>query len=417
MLATGQPLHAFDLDALGDEIVVRRARAGERLTTLDDVERTLDVEDLLITDESDGRSRVLALAGVMGGASSEVARRTTNLLVESAHFDPITVARTARRHKLPTEAGRRYERGVDTDLADRAAELAVRLLTELGGGSGSSGITDVDERVPRPALLMPVDLPTRLVGVTYSRDAGRAGAGGRRLRRLARRDRGCGRRRRRPRGPAGRGAVVAPGPGAGRGPGRGGRPGARLRAHPLGAAAGAGRSWADPLAAAAPVGGAFAGRARAGRGAHLPVHVGGAARRARAAGGRRPSAGAAAGEPAERAGAPAAHQRAGHAAGRRPPQPLARPARRRPVRGRSGLPPERRAGHRAAPGRWSTSGRRRARRAGRRGAGPAVAGRRAAGRPARAGRLVGAGAGRGLGGRRGRGAGPGRRRWGCRRCG
>ncbi|GAA4353240.1 phenylalanine--tRNA ligase subunit beta [Angustibacter luteus] len=170
MLATGQPLHAFDLDALGDEIVVRRARSGERLSTLDGVERTLDVEDLLITDESDGRSRVLALAGVMGGASSEVRDATTNLLVESAHFDPITVARTARRHKLPTEAGRRYERGVDTDLADRAAELAVRLLAELGGGSGSSGITDVDERVPRPALLMPVDLPTRLVGVSYTRE-------------------------------------------------------------------------------------------------------------------------------------------------------------------------------------------------------------------------------------------------------
>ncbi|WP_426566662.1 phenylalanine--tRNA ligase subunit beta [Angustibacter sp. McL0619] len=170
MLATGQPLHAFDLDLLGDVIVVRRARSGERLTTLDDVERVLDPQDLLITDESATGSRVIALAGVMGGASSEVSSSTRNLLVESAHFDPITVARTARRHKLPTEAARRYERGVDTDLADRAAELAVRLLTELGGGDGGVGVSDVDERRARPALLMPVDLPRRLVGVDYTHE-------------------------------------------------------------------------------------------------------------------------------------------------------------------------------------------------------------------------------------------------------
>jgi phenylalanyl-tRNA synthetase beta chain len=169
MLATGQPLHAFDLDGLGERIVVRRARPGERLTTLDDVDRALDPEDLLITDESaDGGSRVLALAGVMGGASSEVCSTTANLLVESAHFDPVTVARTARRHKLGTEAARRFERGVDTDLADRAAELAVRLLVEHGGGSGEVAITDVDERRPRPAVGMSRDLPARLVGVRYT---------------------------------------------------------------------------------------------------------------------------------------------------------------------------------------------------------------------------------------------------------
>ncbi len=169
MLATGQPLHAFDLDALGEAIVVRRARAGERLTTLDGVDRALDPEDLLITDEDrDGTSRVLALAGVMGGASSEVSAATTNLLVESAHFDPITVARTARRHKLPTEAARRFERGVDTDLADRAAELAVRLLVEHGGGSAEAGVTDADERVPAAPITLRRDLPRRLVGVDYT---------------------------------------------------------------------------------------------------------------------------------------------------------------------------------------------------------------------------------------------------------
>ena len=169
MLATGQPLHAFDLDRLAGPVVVRRARDGERLTTLDGVDRALHAEDLLITDEApDGTSRVLAIAGVMGGASSEVTPATTNLLVESAHFDAVTVARSARRHKLSTEAGRRYERGVDTDLADRAAELAVRLLVEHGGGRPGDGVTDVDERVAAQPIRMAADLPARLVGVDYT---------------------------------------------------------------------------------------------------------------------------------------------------------------------------------------------------------------------------------------------------------
>jgi phenylalanyl-tRNA synthetase beta chain len=171
MLATGQPLHAFDLGTLRGPVVVRRARAGERLTTLDDVDRALHAEDLLITDEAaDGTSRVLAIAGVMGGASSEVSATTTDLLVESAHFDPVTVARSARRHKLATEASRRFERGVDTDVADRAAELAVRLLTQYGGGDGSVGVTDVDDRQPIQAFSMRADQPARLTGVDYTAD-------------------------------------------------------------------------------------------------------------------------------------------------------------------------------------------------------------------------------------------------------
>jgi phenylalanyl-tRNA synthetase beta chain len=85
--------------------------------------------------------------------------------VESAHFDPVTVARSARRHKLATEASRRFERGVDTDLADRAAELAVRLLTRYGGGDGSVGVTDVDDRRPIGRISMRADLPRRLTGV------------------------------------------------------------------------------------------------------------------------------------------------------------------------------------------------------------------------------------------------------------
>jgi phenylalanyl-tRNA synthetase beta chain len=169
MLAVGQPLHAFDLDRLTGPIVVRRARAGERLTTLDGVQRALDPEDLLITDGGDDGNRVLALAGVMGGASSEVHAGTTDLLIEAAHFDAVTVARTARRHKLSTEASKRFERGVDTQLADRAAELAVRLLVQFGGGS-SGPVTDVGEARPGASIRMSWDLPNRVTGCEWTRD-------------------------------------------------------------------------------------------------------------------------------------------------------------------------------------------------------------------------------------------------------
>ncbi|SDS60888.1 phenylalanyl-tRNA synthetase beta subunit [Paraoerskovia marina] len=145
MLDLGQPLHAYDLAGLAAPIVVRRARAGERLTTLDDVDRALDPQDLLITDSPDeDASRVLGLAGVMGGASTEVTDRTTDVLVEAAHFDPVSVARTARRHKLPSEAAKRFERGVDPRLAAVAAQRVVDLLVELGGGTADAAVSDVD---------------------------------------------------------------------------------------------------------------------------------------------------------------------------------------------------------------------------------------------------------------------------------
>jgi phenylalanyl-tRNA synthetase beta chain len=166
MLAVGQPLHAFDLDRLNGPIVVRRALADEKLTTLDGVERVLDPEDLLITDSAG--SRVLALAGVMGGASSEVREQTTDLLIESAHFDAISVARSSRRHKLSTEASKRYERGVDTELADRAAELAVQLLVQHGGGVAGP-VTDVGAPIPGAVIRMSWDLPNRVTGCEWTR--------------------------------------------------------------------------------------------------------------------------------------------------------------------------------------------------------------------------------------------------------
>ena len=170
MLDLGQPLHAYDLAAVAAPVVVRRAAAGERLTTLDGVVRRLHAEDLLITDSPDGArgSRLLGLAGVMGGADSEVTEATTDLLVEAAHFDPVTVARTARRHRLPSEAARRFERGVDPALPLVAVRRAVALLLEHGGGSADETVTDVGEPAAPPVVRLPLDLPSRLVGVPYT---------------------------------------------------------------------------------------------------------------------------------------------------------------------------------------------------------------------------------------------------------
>jgi phenylalanyl-tRNA synthetase beta chain len=172
MLALGQPLHAFDLATLDSPIVVRRARAGEQLKTLDDIDRSLDPEDLLITCGAQGE-RILALAGVMGGEDGEVSPGvTTDVLIESAHFDPRTVARTSRRHKLSSEAAKRFERGVDPAVTDVAAQLAVDLLIEHGGGTADQSITDQDERASTtmPAVRFDLAMPTAYVGVDYGAD-------------------------------------------------------------------------------------------------------------------------------------------------------------------------------------------------------------------------------------------------------
>jgi phenylalanyl-tRNA synthetase beta chain len=167
MLLLGQPLHAFDVSTLHGPIVVRRAQPGETLKTLDDVERSLFSEDLLITDAG---TTALAIAGVMGGATSEVGPSTTDVLVESAHFDPTSVARSSRRHKLTTEASRRFERGVDPDVTAAAAQLAVNLLVEFGGGVVDEGVTDVDRRPARARIDLDPSLPARLVGLPYTRE-------------------------------------------------------------------------------------------------------------------------------------------------------------------------------------------------------------------------------------------------------
>jgi phenylalanyl-tRNA synthetase beta chain len=176
MLDLGQPLHAYDLGMLAAPIVVRRASAGERLLTLDGADRALDPEDLLITDSPGGArgERALGLAGVMGGAESEVGAATTDLLIEAAHFDQVSVARTARRHRLASEAAKRFERGVDPQLPAVAAQRAVDLLLRYGGGSADEDVTDVDVTTPPAPIVLRASLPAELVGVPYSEEHVRA---------------------------------------------------------------------------------------------------------------------------------------------------------------------------------------------------------------------------------------------------
>ncbi|WP_422115167.1 phenylalanine--tRNA ligase subunit beta [Brachybacterium sp. UNK5269] len=169
MLDLGQPLHAYDAEKLVAPIIVRRARSGEKLTTLDDVERTLHPEDLLITDGGGpSGDRVLGLAGVMGGESTEVSATTRDIVLEAATFQDITVARTARRHRLPSEASKRFERGVDPQLPLVAAHRAAQLIVEFGGGEIAPQVTD-EGSVGEPA---PISFPQgdaeRVVGVAYT---------------------------------------------------------------------------------------------------------------------------------------------------------------------------------------------------------------------------------------------------------
>ncbi|KAE8126420.1 MULTISPECIES: phenylalanine--tRNA ligase subunit beta [Bifidobacterium] len=154
MLDLGQPMHAYDLDKIEAPIVVRRARQDEHLVTLDGNDHALNPEDLLITDSPDGKrgSRVLGLAGVMGGLYGEVTAETKNVLLEAAHFDQVSIARSARRHKIPSEASRRFERGVDCKLQPAASQLASELLERYGNGEASQHPTDVN-RTGRPKAI------------------------------------------------------------------------------------------------------------------------------------------------------------------------------------------------------------------------------------------------------------------------
>ena len=160
MLLTGQPLHAFDSAKVSGALRVRRAHQGETLTTLDDVERDLDIDDVVIADDSGA----VALAGTMGGASTQVDGTTTGILLEAAHFDSVAIARQSRRHKLSSEASKRFERGTDPQLPAAAAAVAIALLVEHGGATLVS-VSEVDQRAATPAIAFDLQRPTRTAGI------------------------------------------------------------------------------------------------------------------------------------------------------------------------------------------------------------------------------------------------------------
>ncbi|HEU5405983.1 MAG TPA: phenylalanine--tRNA ligase subunit beta [Gaiellaceae bacterium] len=171
MLALGSPLHAYDLDRLRGGLVARRARAGEKLRTLDGVERTLSAEDLVIADAGAGSAggkaaaarpedpaafggggRAVGLAGIMGGEETEVSGSTKNVLLEAANFEPVGILRSSERHSLRTEGSNRWEKGVDPYVAGQAATYATQLIVELSGARWT-GAEDVQANLPKPAVI------------------------------------------------------------------------------------------------------------------------------------------------------------------------------------------------------------------------------------------------------------------------
>ena len=170
-LAMGQPTHAFDLDKIEGGIVVRRARKGEKLKTLDGMERVLDPEDLVVADHV----KPLALAGVMGGWDSMITPATKNVLVEAAWFEPMAVRRTARRHGLHTDASHRFERGADFNAAPLASAIVSSILL-ANGGSIEGELVDV--RVPeleartahRPPVALALREVQRILGKTVDKE-------------------------------------------------------------------------------------------------------------------------------------------------------------------------------------------------------------------------------------------------------
>jgi phenylalanyl-tRNA synthetase beta chain len=171
LLELGHPLHAFDLDKVaGHEIVVRTARPGEKMTTLDGKERALSTEDLLIAD----RDRGSALAGVMGGGDSEISAGTTRVLLESAWFQPGSIRRTSRRHGLKTEASYRFERGADPGMVIPALDRCAAMIAELAGGTVRPGVVDCHPREVRaPEVRLRWARPTQILGMEIAREDAR----------------------------------------------------------------------------------------------------------------------------------------------------------------------------------------------------------------------------------------------------
>jgi phenylalanyl-tRNA synthetase beta chain len=167
-LAMGQPTHVFDLDTIEGGIVVRRAKAGEKLRLLDGTERTLVADDLVVADEE----KALGLAGVMGGWDSRVTEETKNVLVEAAWFDPGAIRASSRRHGIHTDASHRFERGADFNAAPLANNLVTRMVVEQSGGNIVGPMTDVvvpalaAKTAERPAITLRVSEVARHLGTT-----------------------------------------------------------------------------------------------------------------------------------------------------------------------------------------------------------------------------------------------------------
>jgi phenylalanyl-tRNA synthetase beta chain len=165
LLERGHPLHPFDLQLLeGSGIIVRRAHEGERLVTLDDVERVLTEEDLVIGD----RARAVAIAGVMGSSVAEVSGSTRDILLESAYFEPTGVLRTARRLALKSEASMRFERGADPEAVRGSADRAAELIVAWSGGSVLTGVAEAGKETDRRRLRMRPSRASHLIGYPVS---------------------------------------------------------------------------------------------------------------------------------------------------------------------------------------------------------------------------------------------------------
>ncbi len=166
MLETGRPIHGYDADKVQGALVVRRASAGERLTTLDGTDRALDPGDLVVTDDSG----IIGLGGVMGGETTEITGSTTSILIEAAHWDAVSMFRSGKRHRISSEAGKRNERGADPTICEAAADRVVELLVEHGGGRVDEGVTVVGTPPAMPVVEVPGDLAQRVSGMEITEE-------------------------------------------------------------------------------------------------------------------------------------------------------------------------------------------------------------------------------------------------------
>jgi phenylalanyl-tRNA synthetase beta chain len=157
----GQPLHAFDASKINGKIIVKTLAAGTKFTTLDDVERTLSEEDLMICDENGP----LCLAGVFGGKSSGVSETTNSIFLESAYFNPVSIRKSAKRHALNTDASFRFERGIDINITEFALKRAALLIKELAGGEITSDIVDIyPKKIEDFPVFLHFDKTAKLIG-------------------------------------------------------------------------------------------------------------------------------------------------------------------------------------------------------------------------------------------------------------